>query len=252
MSEAVAEPIASTPEPEPEPEPEPVEPEPEPEPEPEARCEAETTVGGTRYRCALEAGHDDEHRFQPLEDAAPAQEPDAKDISKRLRQLENEAERHAKRIQEIIGADAEGLIMCELCPPNFGGWRFDNAPSEEVTQRVRVAIGLPDVSNFASSATERVCDDCRGLGKVRTGSLVPNRETVTCDACAGKGYVASRPRQNTETPEAPPAEPANGTAVFHDDGIRRDMFGTPEGDPDYEKMPSARARPIEYWQQHRT
>jgi hypothetical protein len=222
-----------------------------PKPEPENRCEAETTVGGSLYRCALQEGHEDDHRWQVVEDEEPPPPRAANNMEASLRKLDNEAERHAKRIREIMGEDADALVQCELCPPNFGGWRFDGSPTEEVTKRVRVAIGLPDVSNFAMSATEKPCDDCRGLGKVRTGSLVPGRETVTCDACAGKGYVGSRPRLNTDTPEAPPPPPENGAPPAYDDGIRRDMFGTPEGDPDFEKLPGARVRPIEYWQQNR-
>lgn len=236
----------------PEPEPDPDhEPEPAPEPAPEARCEAETTVGGTLYRCALETGHEDEHRFQPLLDEAAQPVETEKAVSKRLKSLENEAERHARRIGEIIGADAESLVQCELCPPNFGGWRFDVAPAEDVTQRVRAAIGLPDVSNFAMSATEKPCDDCRGLGRVRTGSQVPGRETALCDACGGDGYVASRPRLNAAPAQPAPVEAANGTSAPYDDGIKRDMFGTPEGDPDYGKLPNLRERPVEYWQQNR-
>jgi hypothetical protein len=236
--------------------------EPGPEPEPDddeanerlptvGRCEAETTVGGTLYRCALEEGHEDDHSFQPLQEAAPAQDDSEKLMLKSMKSLEREAERHANRIREIVGPDANDLLMCPLCPPNFGGWRFDVAPSEDATRATRIAIGLPDMSNYAMSATERPCDDCRGLGKVRTGSVVPGRETTTCDACGGKGYVATRPRLNTSEDTAPAPAPVNGDAAHVEDGIKRDMFGTPEGDPDYNLMPAARARPIEYWQAQR-
>jgi hypothetical protein len=224
---------------------------PAPAPTPEGRCEAETTVGGTLYRCALESDHEDEHRWQPVEDEAPPPAPKATDLDKSRAQLANEAQRHYKRVLEITGEDAEALHPCELCSPLLAGWREDAAPAEATVQAVRVVIGLPDVSNFRASATERACDDCGGLGKVRTGSSVPGRETATCDACGGNGYVPSRPRQNTETAAAPAVENGSSDAPDYGDGVRRDMFGTPEGDPDFEKLPGARIRPTDYWQQNR-
>jgi hypothetical protein len=227
-------------------------PEPDEETETEDRCKAETVAGGTRYRCSLQEGHEDEHRFQVYEETAEPEQVSAKDQRRNAERLAAEAERHAKRIREILGDDAESLVACELCSPIFGGWRFDVAPSEEQAIRVRQVLGLPDLSNYAMSATERLCDDCRGLGKVRTGSMVQGRESVTCDACAGKGYVPSRPRLNTEEPVAEPVEVENGTHAYIADGVKRDMFGTPEGDPDYGKLPNMRARPTDYWTQAKT
>jgi hypothetical protein len=217
----------------------------------EGRCEAETTVGGTLYRCGLEVLHEGDHAFTPVED----EEPPADDSEKRMRQandrLNRENERHWNRIVEIMGSDSTALVPCELCFPLTPGFRWDSAPNEETAAKVRVAIGLPDVSNFAPSATERTCDDCRGLGKVRTGSSVPGQETGKCDACAGKGFVATRPRMNTDTAApAAPDDPSNGIAYL-DDGVERDMFGTPKGDPDFNLMPNVRARPVDYWQTNR-
>jgi hypothetical protein len=217
----------------------------------EGRCEAETTVGGTLYRCGLDVLHEGDHAFTPVEDeAAPAE-----DSEKRMRQandrLNRENERHWNRIQEIMGPDASALVPCELCFTLTPGFRWDSAPNEETAARVRVAIGLPDVSNFAPSATERACDDCRGLGKVRTGSTVPNRETITCDACAGKGYVNTRPRLNAAEGAPPEPDDPSNVVPFPDDGVERDMFGTPATDPDYGKMPNMRARPVDYWQTNR-
>lgn len=221
------------------------------ETEPEGRCEAATTVSGTVFQCALQEGHAGEHAFSPSSDAAPPPE----DSEKRMRvageKLDREAERHWNRIVEIMGPDSEGLVPCELCFVKTPGFRWDAAPNEETAARVRVAIGLPDVSNYAPSATERTCDDCRGLGKVRTGSSVPGQETGKCDACDGKGYVATRPRLNS-TPDGPtPGLSDDNVVAFPDDGVERDMFGTPATDPDFGKMPNMRARPVDYWATNR-
>jgi len=116
---------------------------------------------------------------------------------------------------------------------------------------VRAVIGLPDLTNYATSHWEATCDNCRGLGKVRTGSTVSRHEVLDCGACFGKGYVVTRPRDKSQQPDTPPAAPLNGEPPVYDDGVKRDMFGTPEGDPDYEKLPGARQRPTDYWQTNR-
>lgn len=202
--------------------------EPEPEPEPED-------------------GEDDD-----LDDGAEAERPDRTgDIEKTSRSLEREAQRHFNRVQELMGPDFAGLVGCELCWNLAPGFRWDRSPDEQTAANVRVALGMPDLSNFAPSATERQCDDCRGLGKVRTGSSVPSKESITCDACAGKGYVNSRPRLNPDALPAEGTEAPSGEAPVYNDGIKRDMFGTPETDPDYNLMPNVRARPVDYWQTHR-
>jgi hypothetical protein len=216
------------------------------------RCEASTITAGTLFQCGLQEGHTGEHSFSPSVD----HEPPADDSEKRMRQanerLNRENERHWNRIQEIMGADAAGLVPCELCFVLTPGFRWDAAPNEETTNRVRIAIGMPDLSNLAPSATETQCNDCRGLGEVRTGSTVPGKEKIKCDACAGKGYVGTRPRLNLADDPQDGGPSGDNVVAFPDDGVERDMFGTPATDPDYGKMPNMRDRPVDYWATNRS
>lgn len=200
---------------------------------------------------------------EPEDEPAPEDDPDEPEAQRQqipstgaaadsfFKELESAGKAYGKRVAKAMEEETFGFAPCPLCNDPFPGVRIPRLPSEEAILVIREVIGLPALENFAPSATERVCDDCRGLGKVRTGSSVQGRESATCDACAGYGYVSSRPRQNTGTPAAEPEPAANGAAVVHDDGIRRDMFGTPEGDPDFEKLPNARVRPVDYWASHR-
>lgn len=223
----------------------------------ELRCEAETTVGGTLYRCALQSEHDGDHAFQPADVTANGEDnfegikrTSEADQRKAFQRLEAEAERHAKRLQEIMGEDAAALVQCELCTPNIPGWRFPVSPSEDTINRVRVVLGLPDLTTFEPSQWEAVCPVCKGRTRVKTGSLDPKYETKACDECEGRGYVSTRPRRQEEQPV--PITDSNGTPPEGqwDDGVQRDMFGTPVTDEDYGKMPALRKRPIEYWQTH--
>src|SRR5579859_4596083 len=102
-----------TEQPETEPDTEPT-PEPEPEPEPEGRCEAETTVGGTEFRCALQALHEGEHAFTAIDAEHPEPVTTAAVDRKALEKLANEAMRHRKRLEEIMGDDANLLVPCVL------------------------------------------------------------------------------------------------------------------------------------------
>jgi hypothetical protein len=172
-----------------------------------------------------------------------------KQVEKALESLGKEATRHANRVSEIMGEDALALVPCELCAVNIPGFRFSIQPNEEVQRAVRAAIGLPTLETLKPDLYSRKCDTCDGAGKVLSGSLVQGRETLACVDCGGNGWKPVGQERQSGAPVATlDGEPAPLAAV-PDDGIRRDMFGTPEGDPDFEKMPNARQRPISYWQE---
>lgn len=221
------------------------------------RCEASTVAGGQTYRCALQAEHDGDHAFAAVDDtdtgepelSAQAAQTD-KEKRKVREQLENEAARHLKRLGEILGPAVEGLHNCELCDPNFAGWRPDMAPREDVIARVRPVIGLPALDNLEPSSTSRRCEVCNGKGQVKTGSDDPRYEKEKCDPCNGKGYVRTRPLVNNPDEVEEPSENGQPPQARWDDDVIRDMFGTPITDEDYGKMPALRKRPIEYWQTH--
>lgn len=222
------------------------------------RCDAEVNMSTGRYRCALTLGHAGEHAFTAVAaDDEAATDADAgapqteAEIEKARKQLANEAIRHRNRLGEIMGSDADELVPCVLCSPSLAGWRYDVAPDEAVTKAVRVVIGLPDLENYRPSPTEAVCDTCGGLGRVRTFSLVAGEEHKKCDPCNGRGWVTTRARTNPDDAIAPSSDGGESAPAPIDDGIRRDMFGTPEGDPDFEKLPGARIRPVDYWQTNR-
>ena len=81
---------------------------------------------------------------------------------------------------------------------------------------------------------------------------VAGRETLRCDGCQGKCYTVTRSRM-AELPDEP-EHSANGHAdvVVPIDGVKRDAYGTPEGDPDYGLLPNLRQRPVDYWLSQKT
>ena len=200
---------------------------------------------------------------EPDEEPEPEPEPDEPEARRQqipsssdaadafFKEMESAGRAYGKRVAKAMEDEDFGFAPCPLCNDPFPGVRIPRMPGEENVAVIRQVIGLPALENFAPSATERQCDDCRGLGKVRTGSSVQGRESIQCDACSGKGYVASRPRQNTSDELPASVEGTNGALSVEDDGVQRDMFGTPISDPDYGKMPNMRVRPVDYWATHR-
>lgn len=196
-------------------------------------------------------GDDGDDGDEPLEGRRRAKLSTEQEIERNAERLFKEAVRHGNRVAEIMGSDFDGLVRCELCWDHAPGFRWNVAPQEPQLSAVRVAIGLRAMDNFHPSATEAVCSNCGGLGEVKTGSLVPKYETLPCDPCEGKGFIVTRPRQHEAPDPAPGAVGTGGAFEAPEDGVQRDMFGTPITDPDYGKMPALRERPIEYWQDHK-
>lgn len=187
--------------------------EPESDPEPEDDPEPEEDPDDPQ-----EPG-DEQLRQQALAEQGLSE----KELEKGFQRLEAEAQRHAKRIGEIMGEDATMLVACELCAPNLPGFRFPHIPPDDVVQRVRVAIGLADFTELAKAEHVRECDKCRGRGSVLSGSKVPGKETVQCPPCKGNGFLHIG---GTPTPVAADVAPTNGDVVF-----TADLEPTSETDP---------------------
>src|SRR5689334_9475015 len=140
--------------------PEPIE---EPEQEPETPSEPD------------EEEEEQEGTPEPQEpEETPEEQPQGlseKELEAGRKKLEREQERHANRVSEIMGDEAVHLERCPLCSDFVDGWVFPQIPPEEIVQKVRVFIGMPDLSNYQQAKDARQCPDCAGLGVVLSGSL---------------------------------------------------------------------------------
>lgn len=141
----------------------------------------------------------DEEEAAEAEEAAqtPAEEPEPeepaglseKQLEAGRKKLEAEGTRHRNRVSEILGEEAQFLVPCPLCAGFVDGMIFPQLPPDDVIERVRVAIGMPDLSNYQPAKNAHQCADCAGLGVVLSGSLVPENAAITCKNCNGSGYV---------------------------------------------------------------
>jgi len=146
----------------------------------------------------------------PSEDAPAPEGKSQKEIEKGLRALEREAQRHAKRVAEIMEEDAQHLVLCELCAPLIPGFRWPQVP-EDQRAAVMLAIGFDPKPDLLTDKRAHACPDCNGYGLVATGSKVQGQDALACIDCGGSGWVGER-RNAPATAVTPPmpAAPSNG------------------------------------------
>jgi hypothetical protein len=155
---------------------------------------------------------------EPVEQpSAGAAEPS----TKQLKAMESEITRHERRVHEIMGEFASGLVTCETC----GG------------------IGLAEPGEPEPELQTHewfiACEKCDGIGLVLTGSKRPGNSTVDCPGCRGRGFLEAikdgQPLASAPSLAAPPPAPADtvpppGGDVQPTDALQ---FGVPAwmGDP---------------------
>lgn len=122
---------------------------------------------------------------KPLEERAPAAEVDYEKARKELRR---EAGRHEDALKRIMGDDFAMFEECEMCDTLGYHPIQERGPQLEVDDTVEV------------------CDRCRGLGKLATGSLVLEQASKPCGKCQGSGWNAKL----TGAPATPSVTPAAG------------------------------------------
>lgn len=134
--------------------------------------------------------------------------------AKILDKLDREAERHVKRLQEVLQEDALMLLPCELCNPRTSGWVDLKAITDEVKQRVRIMIGDREPRKVKEDKYSRRCETCDGETVVDSGSKETSQKELPCIDCGGKGWVPVGPERLTGQPTAPvPVPTVNGVTT---------------------------------------
>lgn len=216
----------------------------EPEASTDTRCEAETTVGGNLYRCALEADHHGEHAFQPIQgddpdEPEPPPSPPTREavVNEQAKKLDRATDTYTKKVVEVLGGDLSGFETCPLCEPFYPGLRLPVPLTAEIAAQLRVLLGMPAMDNFRQDRHARECDDCGGLGKVLTGSHVEQYATIQCLACHGKGWVPVGDERRLTSVQSPP-QPDFERDEPDEPAPDVDPWGRPKGDPDYGRLPT--------------
>ena len=124
---------------------------------------------------------------EPEDTAVPP--PTEKEIEQAQEKLAKEATRHANRLSEIMGEDAQTLATCPLCEPLMPGFLW----TEHITDDRRAAslemLGASRMLDLKQDPDTEMCDVCNGYGETLTGSPVPGKEFKLCGKCSGNGYA---------------------------------------------------------------
>lgn len=131
----------------------------------------------------------DEDEPEPEAEVDAAQVLSEKDREKIIVKLDNEGDRHTKRVAEILGADVSDLAPCPLCWEHAQGFVLDGVPVDEVTAAMtRQVLGIADTPQYKDNPEFQMCEVCDGLGNVLSGSKVKEQLTVPCPKCTNKGF----------------------------------------------------------------
>lgn len=166
-------------------------------------------------------------------DAAAQAEPTPrtqKEIEAVQRALEKQADRHTKRVREIMGDDFAMLVPSPVdWTPGFIFNVPGMLPDDEQVAAFDAILGRGAHADLREAEDAEGCDKCNALGEVLTGSRKPGQETKPCSACTGTGWkvkaaplapVAPMPTPQTYNPPQP-------TGTGHTFGA--DQWGRPVG-----------------------
>ena len=193
---------------------------------------------------------DDDDDDDDDQEPETAQEPESATMSEKemeaaLDKLTKEGTRHANRISEIMGADAQTLAPCALCTPQFAGFYFPESVDDATRAAVLEAVGIGAAADLETEPGVQQCATCGGKGQTLTGSLVPEHRTKMCPECTGLGWTDPQVRSQYSTMRSlntPPAPvlPASTTYTPTPSGMPNvDKWGRAYGhylygrDPEY-------------------
>jgi hypothetical protein len=147
------------------------------------------TPGGTDFGEQLYA--------EPEPEPEPEPEQFTEEIGeKRAKSLDLLKKHNSKRLGEIFGDDAVGLVECPVCTYwNLPGWIPPVELPEDVRATMQHMLGQHAATDYRPDSYSRECDTCGGLGETRSGSKKPGYELVVCIPCGGKGWIAVGPER---------------------------------------------------------
>jgi hypothetical protein len=162
-----------------------------------------------------------------------------KEIDELTKKLEAEAQRHAKRVAELMGDDFALLVPSPVdWTPGFLFNVPEMLPSPDAVAALDAILGRAGGVEFLPAEDAEACSKCNALGQVLTGSRAPGQETKLCVTCNGAGWVTK------QIPYTPPVLVQNGAVqpnsatVQPNQPIAADRWGRPYGHRDYGLDPS--------------
>jgi len=148
--------------------------------------------------------------------------------------LAKEAERHARRVEEIMGDDFGFLV------PNPTDWTPgfifnipEMHPQPEQVAELHALLGQSAPLELREAEDAEGCDKCNALGEVLTGSRKPGQETKPCSACSGTGWRTKLREVASVASLTNPVMPNGGAIPSPETYQVKDSWGRPSGHPHF-------------------
>jgi len=173
---------------------------------------------------------------QPSQPAPPT--PEA--LEKADKSLERSVSTYVGAIGRYQEATGQELFRTGVDLPGIPGFIFDprQVPlNEEQVTAARMLGGLEVSPPLEADPLSQECTTCKGWGRLRVPTHVPENEIAKCDTCDGYGFTGPRLAQIKAS--AVPVGPAvaSTTATTQLAEPPRDQWGTPLGHPGFGQPP---------------
>jgi hypothetical protein len=157
-----------------------------------------------------------------------------KEIEDLQGKLEREAERHAKRVAEIMGEDFAFLVPNPIdWTPGFLFNVPQMLPFPEQVAELDAILGRGAAADYAEAEDAQACDKCNALGRTLTGSKVDGQVTKPCAKCNGTGWVVKLAAVPPPQAVSYAANAASSVPVTPDTYQVKDSWGRPAGHPHF-------------------
>jgi hypothetical protein len=182
-----------------------------------------------------EVEQEDGEHSQKVSDAPRSQ----KEIEALNRKLDAEAERHAKRVAEIMGDDFALLVPSPIdWTPGFIFGVEGMLPAPSQLEALDAILGRATAPDLKAAKDAQACEACNAIGDVLTGSRKEGQITKPCTSCGGTGWVP-------KLAEAPPSQIVSNVAMYTNTETNQpnqfqvaDRWGRPVGHPHYGLEPA--------------
>jgi hypothetical protein len=199
----------------------------------------------------LEAEDDEDAEAEPEPEPEPEQNVDEERVEA-FKKIDRSFSTYRAAVERNLGDEVVDWLFCPLCsagavPGYFNKHDLGRIP-EEVAANVKMVLGIAREQEYEPDSQVGTCTNCGGRGKTKTGSLVAEHATRTCQSCRGYGYVPP-PGQTAGAPPINGVQP-EASEITNDDLEQpdRDNWGEPKILPDgtlndnYGKQPQFKTR----------
>ena len=177
--------------------------------------------------------------IEPDAEAPPAPRSQA-EIDALTKKLEAEAQRHEKRLREIMGEDFALLVAN---PTDWTPGYIFNVPEMHPTPDAVAAfhalLGIAQEEELLPADDAEACPVCNAKGRTKTGSEVDGQRDKPCRRCNGAGWIGKAVPVEPLAPVAQfqPSAPAASNAPNQFQVA--DRWGRPAGHPHYGLEPAS-------------